>query len=123
MAQVIYADPIENVSGSVTKNGVIYRRKRHAIDDKGHYVEGKAEVYQRVNERDYTKHPVTDAERAHQTRFGQVCKQADAELQDPERKAYWQARFEKQIRKPESGNTKCYVQLRGFVKAMLLKER
>ncbi len=122
MAKVVYADLIEGVRGAVTKKGVIYRKKHYAIDEHGHYVEGKAEVYQRVNERDYTKNPVTAAERAHQTRFGQVCKQADAELQDPERRAYWQARFEKQIQKPEVGNAKCYVQLRGFVKAMIMKE-
>ncbi len=122
MAKVNYTGPVENLQGSMSKKGAIFRRKRYKIDDKGHYVEGKAEVYQRLRERDYAKNPVTEAERAHQTRFGEACKQTTLELQNPERKAYWQNRFEKQIKKPEAGNTKCYMQLQGFIKAMLLKE-
>ncbi len=121
MAKVSYTDIIEDTQGALSKDGVIFRRKHFKVNAKGKCVAGKPEVYMRRKERNYTTNPVTEAEYAHQQRFAWAAKQADIELNDPVLRSKWEERLEKQLQKPEPGNTKIYVSLRGFIKAMLLK--
>ncbi len=120
MAKVRYEEPIDDIRGALVKQGAICRRKRFKRADGG-FVEGRAEVYICKNPRDWQATPARAGELANQDLFRQASKRAKEEMENPERAAYWNERFKKQLRKPEKGNTKSYVQTKAFVRAMILK--
>ncbi len=122
MAQVIYANPVEKIEGAISKGGPVFRQKKLKIDDKGHYVLGKKEIYTIQNPRDYKINPKTEKEEIHRNAFGQASRQTDLELNTPERREYWIERFNAQLNKPEKGNTKSYISLRSFVRVTILRD-
>ncbi len=70
----------------------------------------------------YPKHKnpkiISPRQRALSSNFAQAVKQAKIELTDPERKAYWQQRFEEQQKTAQ----KPYTILRNFVIAELTRQ-
>ncbi len=119
MAEVVYNSLIDRLSGATGKGGAIHRQKHYSI--KGHTIAGKKELFFRKS-RDWERVPATEGEKANQSRFGTASQRSKAELQDPVRRAYWEERFVKQLRKKESDNTKIYKRFDKFVVAMLMKE-
>ncbi len=111
MAEVKYKHLVDEVHGATSKGGEIHRRKHYVIDDKGHKVAGKNEVYFR-NPRDWEKTPATEGEMQSRSTFSESRKEAFAEIADPARRAYWLEEFNKQ---------KKYVRLDCFVAAMIRK--
>ena len=57
--------------GAVTRDGMVNRKKTYK-DNRGRVIgEGKQEAYY-ANPRDYEKHPITPAEQAHQSLWGEA---------------------------------------------------
>ena len=88
-------------------------------------LDGKSEIYMtnrygRVVMSNYPKHrdpkTITPHQRELNAKFSQVVKQAKLEMDDPERRAYWQQLFDHQ-------NPRQYATLRGFIIAQLNKNQ
>ncbi len=80
MAKVDYAYPVENIQGTLGKDGAICRRKRFKVDERGHYVEGKSEVYLLKNPRNWEKTPATAGELAHQELFRWAAQETKSQM-------------------------------------------
>ncbi len=119
MAEVEYNSLIDRVSGAMSKGGAIHRRKHYTMC--GRTIEGKKEVFFRKS-RDWKRTPAREGEVLNQSRFGEASRLAKEEQNDPVRRAYWEERFVKQMRKKEPGNTKIYKKFDSFVRAMIMKE-
>ncbi len=101
MTDVKFTFPVEGITGKVDEGHKLSFRTRY----------GKTHAYH------YTKttyQPNSEAQVAHRQGFIQANQMAKAELQIPERRAYWEQQFKKQKR---------YVRLDCFVAAQLLKEQ
>ena len=100
--------PFAELHGAVQKKGAINRQKKFR-DANGKIIrEGKQELYDVVNPRDFKRHPQTPAERAHHERFREAAQSAQAILRaaddstNPspeliEELSVWQARFHAQL--------------------------
>ncbi len=117
MAEVLYNSLIDRVSGAMSKGGAIHRQKHYSFN--GRTIAGKKEVFFRKS-RDWERMPATEGELQNQSRFGKASQQMKEELNDPARRAYWEERFMKQLRKKEAGNAKIYRRFDNYVRAMLL---
>lgn len=117
MATAEYNMPISNMTGEWAP-GCVCRQKRFRVGKK--IVFGPKEIYHK-NMRDYKKHPRTAGE----IRNGELFRRAEAqrkqEMQDESRRAYWEARFAAQAKKPEPGNAKIYHRLDAYIRTMLMK--
>ena len=145
MAKVIYQDPVQEIRGTLTKDGTIHRRKYYR-DANGKIVgASKHEAYQILHPRDWKKKPATGMELENQLRF----KTASAEvkrilmiakpekypdftptLEDLTTLKYWQKRFKAQLKRPENaapidpetGRHKTYIRFDAFIRTCLLRE-
>ena len=124
---VVFKDIVEEVNGRLY--GVTFRRKKYRLN--GEVVgKGSQERYD-PNPRDWQLHPAKGAELAHQQDFGAVCAQTKTIMHDPALREPWEARFKKQLRKPEkgapidpkTGKPHIYTRLDAFIRAALLRER
>ncbi len=122
MAEAKLQHYISSLSGTLKKGGVIFRQKHHQIDDRGHTIAGKQEVYEVTNPRNFRTHPKTAGELKNQTAFAQTVQRVKEEMADPKRLAVWKQRFQEQIARPAPGNKKSYRVLRAFIQATILKE-
>ncbi len=132
MAQIRYTTPVDSVSGRFCKNkkrDTVQRRKVFR-DEYGNVVGyGVNESYVISQPRDYEKNPPTGAELAGITAFQQAAMRAKQELADPERNAYWAARWHAQLKKgesdaplnPQTGKPKIYLRLDKFVVSVLYR--
>ena len=130
MARTNYLDPIASMTGRLSRKGakqVISRRKMYR-DGQGNIVfEGNNESYVVKHPRDYDKTPMRPEEQKTTQAFRQALTQFQLEKQDPERMAYWTARYNAQLKKgdpeaPIDKNTKqrrIYARLDNFIRAML----
>ena len=104
MATIEYIDPIASMSGRLNKqekHGAILRQ-RHYKDPDGRVIAvGTNESYCVRNPRDYKKNPPQGEERRNISIFQEATRLAMLERQNPERLAYWKARFEAQLRRGE----------------------
>ena len=130
MRRLEFKEPIEEMSGRLNKHdkeSVIFRRK-YFRDEKGNII-GKASK-ERVtieNHRNYTTNPMSEAEAKTVDAFKKAVAQYNIEKNDPERMAYWKARFSAQLRKPDSEapidpktqKRRKYLRLDMFIRAML----
>ena len=119
MSQTTFIAPVETIRGKLTGHRaddrvLVNRRKYYGKDAKGRPFYGPGETYI------YHCHKGEWSEGAKKNRtlFQEVQLIAKAELNDPERVAYWQPLFEKQFKHPKQGE-KHYVTLRGFVIAQI----
>ncbi len=119
MAAVTYNMLIDRVSGAMSKGGAIHRQKHYTIN--GHTIAGKKEVFFRES-RDWNRNPATEGELQNQSLFGRASQRAKEEKNDPARRAYWEERFLKQLRKKEPGNAKIYKNFDAYIRAMVMKE-
>ena len=71
------------------------------------------------NQKRYTS-PWSKAVTNHRELFKLAQKKTIAEMNDPERLAYWQALFEEQLDNPKQGE-KQYVKLQCYIAAQLLR--
>ena len=98
MSQVEFYAPVKNVRGKVEKgSGFIFRQKKYRAPNGAVLKEGVNESYKIVHPRDYQANPPKGAELAHHNRWREACQRAHAELNDPNRREYWQKRFYAQI--------------------------
>ena len=73
MAEVIYQDPVQEIRGTLTKDGTIHRRKYYR-DANGKIIgASKPEAYQILYPRNWKKNPAKDKELEHQLRFKAAC--------------------------------------------------
>lgn len=127
MAEVIYQDPVQEIRGTLTKDGTIHRRKYYR-DANGKIIgASKPEAYQILYPRNWKKNPAKGKELEHQLRFKAACAETKRILMaakylkaqatqstnpalpsdympTPEDLAtlqYWQDRFKAQLQKPE----------------------
>ena len=133
MTNTEFIAPVDSMTGRVTKkdkDGVIFRRKIYR-DDTGKIIKkGRKEHFIQVNPRNYKNNPMTPAEQRAVSSFQQALAQYKIERQDPERMAYWQARFKAQIRKPdpeapidkETGKRRIYGRLDTFIRAIIQRQ-
>ena len=105
------------VSGKSTDGRVeVTRQKCYGTTAKGEEILGPEEMYI------YHKHEGDWSPAVVETRkqFSAVQERVKAELANPERKAYWEERFQEQFLHPNEG--KRYVRLYSYIVAMLRKE-
>ena len=124
MRRTTYVNPIEELHGKLNTpkehDGAIFicRRKCYGVTKKGQKILGPRESYAMHRHEGAWSQGATE----NRKRFAQSLNQAYAELQDPERKAYWQALFEEQFEHPKSGQ-KRYVRLQSFVAAKISEQQ
>ncbi len=119
MSQVTYMAPVEEVRGKLCMNRgndsvIVTRRKCYGKTKNSTPRLGPKEMYT------YHLHKGkwSASVEANRELFKVAQKQAIAEMNDPERVAYWQPLFEKQFKHPKQGE-KHYATLRGFVIAQI----
>ena len=120
MSQVTYMAPVDEVRGKLTLNRgndsvIITRRKSYGKTKNGTPRLGPKEMYVYHTHRGSRSTAVTN----HRELFKLAQKQAIAEMNDPERLAYWQKLFEEQLDKPKKGE-KQYIKLQCYIAAQLL---
>lgn len=129
MAQAELNITIDKLSGKIYGDSDVYIAHRY----------GKTVISHYPRHRDPNN--ITPHQRELSAQFGQISKQAKAELSDPERRAYWQARYDEYRRlasenlalanitffgtpdgQPSIPANKYYFTLRGFVIGQLRKQ-
>jgi hypothetical protein len=120
MSKVTYMAPVEEVRGKLCENRgndsvIVTRRKCYGKTKNGTLRLGPKEMYT------YHLHKGKWSAGAEANRelFKLAQKQAMAEMNNPERLAYWQKLFEEQLDKPKKGE-KQYIKLQCYVAAQLL---
>jgi hypothetical protein len=120
MSKVTYMAPVEEVRGKLCENRgndsvIVTRRKCYGKTKNGTLRLGPKEMYT------YHLHKGKWSAGAEANRelFKLAQKQAMAEMNDPERLAYWQKLFEEQLDKPKKGE-KQYIKLQCYIAAQLL---
>jgi hypothetical protein len=120
MSQVTYMAPIDEVRGKLCMNRgndslIVTRRKCFGKTKKGELRLGSKEMYTyHLHQGSWSK-AVTN----HRELFKVAQQQAKAEMDNPDRLAYWQALFEEQLNHPKP-NEKQYVKLQCYIAAQLL---
>lgn len=119
MSKTTYMAPVETFTGKISSHSAdgritVSRRKCYGKDAKGRPFYGPGETYiYHCHEGEWSA-----GAKKNRTLFQEVQLIAKAELNDPERVAYWQLLFEKQFKHPKQGE-KHYATLRGFVIAQI----
>lgn len=130
MARINYIHPVDTLSGKFSKsehNGAIMRRKQYRDENGNVYAVGVNEAYVVRHPRNYKKNPLTQGEQRTVNAFREGMLQYQVEKQDPERMAYWRARFNAQLKKgdpeapidPKTGLPRIYTRLDTFIRTML----
>ncbi len=130
MAQTTYLDPIASMTGRLSRKGarqVILRRKMYRDEYGNVLFEGNSESYIVKHPRDFDKKPLTPGERKNVETFQQAYTQFQLDKQNPERMAYWTARYKAQLLKPDpdapvdkrTGERRIYARLDNFIRAMI----
>ena len=119
MSQVTYMAPVDEVRGKLCMNRgndsvIVTRRKCYGKTKNGTPRLGPKEMYTYHLHKGSWSKAVTN----HRELFKLAQKKTIAEMNDPERLAYWQPLFEQQFLHPKQGE-KHYATLRGFVIAQL----
>ena len=138
--------PFAELHGAVQKKGAINRKKIFRDADGKIIREGKQELYDVVNPRDFKRHPQTPAEKAHHERFRDASNRAIAIIHAADESTHpspelleelsaWQARFKAQPistkgSQPDpdapvdakTGLGKRYVQLHAFIRAIIYSQ-
>lgn len=131
MAEILLEGPFSTLHGRLSKNAqVIYRQKNYRLPKGTAAYKGPLEAYIIQKPRDRKVCPTTPAEQAAIDRFRQACLQTKEQLQDPEKRAYWEERFNKQLISPEpaysgnarSGKQRTFTNLHLFVRTMILRQ-
>ncbi len=129
MAQISVEAPVLSMRGKVSQlSRIIYRQKTYSVGS--HHYLGPIEAYVVMRPRDRRKEPPSPAEQATVDRFRKACNETKKQLADPERRAYWEQRFEYQLDHPEPaygknrrvGETRVFLQLHLYVRTMLLRQ-
>ena len=132
MAKTTFIDPIASMSGRLNKRekrGAVMRQK-HYRDDTGRVVAvGTNETYTVCRPRDYTANPPKGEELRSITLFQQAARMAADERRDPVRLAYWEARFQAQLKHPEpdapidprTHRPRIYTRLHIFILSTILR--
>ncbi len=131
MAEINLESPFNSLHGRLGKNAqVIYRQKNYRLPKGTAASKGPLEAYIVQNPRNRKLSPTTPAEQAAIDRFRQACLQAKQQLQNPETRAYWEERFNKQLTNPEpayngnhrSGKQRIFTNLHLFVRTVILRQ-
>lgn len=129
MAQISVEAPVLSMRGKVSQlSRIIYRQKTYSVGS--HHYLGPIEAYVVMRPRDRRKDPPSPAEQATVDRFRKACNETKKQLADPERRVYWEQRFEYQLDHPEPaygknrrvGETRVFLQLHLYVRTMLLRQ-
>ena len=105
MAKVTLEASFDSLTGKLDQSGEIYYCKRFGKNVVSHYPKHK------------NPKSISQRQRDLSANFSRAIQQAKTELDNPERRAYWQKQFNKQKNSP-----KPYVVLRNFVIASLTKQ-
>ncbi len=130
MARITYLDPIASMTGRLSRKGarqIISRRKIYRDEYGNVLFEGNSESYIVKHPRDFDKKPLTPGERKNVETFQQAYTQFQLEKQNPERMAYWTARYRAQLDKGDpdapvdkrTGERRIYARLDNFIRAMI----
>jgi len=119
--------PVDEITGAVgTRKDCVCRRKHYKIDDQGHTVEGKKELYKVCNPRDYKKDPQVGAEKASSEAFSQARQlRIKVQTEMPELLEKWRAAFLHQLKTPDAdspmvhGRRKMYVKLDNYMETKI----
>ena len=110
MASVVTSSPIQNISGKFSwKEKIAYRTRN-----------GRTHVYAILNP---YKGELAESRKAAISLFARASRQCTADMQDPDRFAYWQAEYKKHLKRTKNlspvSRTKRYSTLRGFIIASI----
>ena len=120
MSHVTYMAPVDEVRGKLCMNRgndsvIVTRRKCYGKTKNGTPRLGPKEIYTYHLHKGSWSKAVTN----HRELFKLAQKKTIAEMNDPERLAYWQALFKEQLDNPKQGE-KQYVKLQCYIAAQLL---
>ena len=134
MAEVIYQDPVQEIRGTLTKDGTIHRRKYYR-DANGKIIgASKPEAYQILYPRNWKKRILMAAKylKAQATQSTNPALPSDytPTSEDLATLQYWQDRFKAQLQKPEpeapidpdTGRHTTYYRFDAFIRTCLLRE-
>ena len=121
MAKTSYSFPVESVTGKLSSDRsgdkvTVHRRKCFGKTKDGGPIYGPNETYTY-----HLKQQWGEKIKGHRELFREAQQQAKAEMQDAERLAIWQERFEHQLNSEKEGE-KRYVKLQCYIAAQLLKQ-
>ncbi len=131
MAEVILEGTFESLHGKLSKKSdIVFRRKSPNVRSKRAIEKGPQEAYTITHPRDWKKNPPTGAELEKINRFREACRLTSEQLNNPETRAYWEQRFQNQLRyselntpdDPTSGTRKVYTQLWAYTRATILRQ-
>jgi len=119
--------PVDEIQGAVgTRKDCVCRRKHYKIDDKGHTVEGKKELYKVCNPRNYKKTPQVGLEKASSDAFSQARKlRIKVQTEMPELLERWRAAFLHQLKCADQdspwigGKRKQYLKLDNYMETKI----
>jgi len=128
MAQVNMEAPVGSMTGQLTKQGVVFRKK-NIRGEKGEIIqECRQEVYKVTRPRDYKKNPPTGEEARNIELWAECCRRAkeETDIEHP-KYAYWRERWESQLKKPDpmcpenkkTKTRKCYYRFDCFVRVAI----
>ncbi len=131
MAEVILEGSFESLHGKLSKKSdIVYRRKSPTVRSKRAIQDGPQEAYLITHPRDRKKNPPQGAELETLNRFREACRLTSEQLNNPETRPYWEARFREQLIHSEqntdaaspSGGSKVYTQLWAYTRATILRQ-
>lgn len=131
MAQFIMEPPFGALNGKISKKTrIIFRQKGFAVGNATPLYHGPLEAYTVERPRDRKKNPPSPAEQAAIDRFRRAMNDTTAQLADPDKHAYWEQRFQHQLKHPEpaykgnyrSGKERVFTNLYTYVRTMLLRQ-
>lgn len=131
MAEAILEATIESLHGKLSKNSdIIFRHKSAHISSKRAIQRSPQEAYVITKPRDWKKNPPKGAELEKINRFREACRLTSEQLNNPETRAVWEQRFNKQLhhadpaapQDPVTGRRKIYTQLWAYTRATLLRQ-
>ncbi|MCQ2330618.1 MAG: hypothetical protein MJZ55_01365 [Paludibacteraceae bacterium] len=120
--------PIEEVNGAIgKKKDCVCRTKHYKIDEQGHTIAGKKEIYKVTNKRDYKKHPQVGAEKESSMAFSRARQlRIKVQTEMPELLERWKAAFVHQLTVADAdspllpgGKRKKYIKLANYMETKI----
>lgn len=119
--------PVDEINGAVGKRkDCVCRRKHYKVDDQGHTVAGKKEIYKVCNKRDYKKKPQVGKEKASSVAFSQARQlRIQVQKEKPELLERWKIAFLRQLKTADAdspivgGVRQKYVKLDNYMEAKI----
>ena len=130
MAKVILKHPLDTITGAITKDGIIYRKKNYKDQDGKTIAQGAKEIYIIRQPRNYKTNPTTSAEKHQQDLWKQTCNITQQILKTPTKVQIWTEKFHAQLTipdklspiDPKTNKPKQYKRLDTYIRANIYRQ-